>query len=168
MKAIKEQGRVNYDDPHIRLAALIALAEMPKLAGIQMWATYKNLDKWSQQAYAKAQAGAGISEVADKPAIPPLLQPVAVRLPRNAALALAPFRFFATTGGGLRLPPHPALPPGVLRFFNLRGTEVARARYDGIRWLSFPEGLGVGVYAYAFEGPSGMRQSGRVVPAPRP
>ncbi len=67
-QAIKDQGRVNDPNPHVRLQALMALAKMPGGSGASVWVDYRNTDSWSQQAFDSAQA----VQAAGLPAIPAL------------------------------------------------------------------------------------------------
>ncbi len=167
VRAILEQGRVNDDDPHVRLAALIALSEMPKLDGIRMWATYHNLDKWSQQAFGKAQAGSGISESADKPLVPSLLQPVWIAAGTRAPPAPR-LRFQRTAMGRLRIRPDASLPPGMLTVYDAHGRLIASSRIAGFGSAETLPEMPVGIYNYRFAGPTGITYSGRVMPAPSP
>jgi hypothetical protein len=157
-QAIKDQGRVNDPNPHVRLQALITLAEIPgKAAGIT-----DNHDgkpaSWSDTAW----AAAGIGEAATLPPIPPL-EAVTTGLGNgsddaNAVLPRRGIRFKAVGHGLLELGVDASLPPGALRLFGLRGESLGRADFDGSKWsspaVSNPRG-GVLVYEYRVAGQKG-------------
>jgi hypothetical protein len=84
-QVIKDQGRVNDPDAHVRLQALIALSEIPdKVDGIAMFSDYRNIDQANMNGTRESASGtpapwaniafadAGIFETPTLPSIPSL------------------------------------------------------------------------------------------------
>ena len=163
-QAIKDQGRVNDEDPYVRLWTLLALAGMPRTDGIAIWADFHNLDKWSQAAYTRAQAGGGIAEAPTRPAIP-ALDPVSTAARPAARIHLQRLGFRFAAGSLLPMAPG-GLPAGNLSVTDVRGARVGVATWDGSRWLGNLRLPPDAVYPYAFEAGNGDRVTG-IIKAPR-
>ncbi|MDB5105535.1 MAG: putative rane-bound dehydrogenase [Fibrobacteres bacterium] len=158
-QAIKDQGRVNDTDPHVRIQALMALANNTnKAAGVSMFVDFRNLDDASKLAFLKS----GVAELATKPAIPEL-QPVAIGDgKRGARGVLAPNRGlrFGMGANGIWEPlADGRLEPGDLSLFDLAGKVTRKLRYDGSAWkVIYSAGGNAGLYA--FRGRSGSAITG--------
>ena len=167
--AIRDQGTVNATEAHVRLWAMIALAQMPKTDGIAILNTYHNLDTWSKQAFDKANAGAGIAEVTTKPATPALH---AVEAPSFLAKELKPghsqsdLRFRLIGNGEWEPIANANLGAGTMTVFDLRGKSVATSNYDGRNWSGHVTGLSQPLYTFRFQARDGDRMEGRIVGNP--
>ncbi len=163
--AIKDQGRANDEDPYVRLWTLLALGAMPKTDGISVSTDFHNLDKWSQAAFTKAQAGSGVIDATARPPVP-ALDPVVVStrpVSSRPGLRALGFRF----AGGMAQPmAMGALPPGILSVTDARGAVVGRIAYDGAAWEGGLRLSQDAVYLYAFSAASGERVNG-MIKAPR-
>ncbi|MDB5104377.1 MAG: dehydrogenase [Fibrobacteres bacterium] len=159
--SIKAQGRVNDPDPYVRLWTLLALAGMPKTDGIRMWADFHNVDKWAQQAFTKANAGAGVTDAATLPAIPPLDSEGGSGIgPRVRPVLHHPPRF-AFAGNVIHPLADWRLPAGDLVLTDMRGSLVGRSEYDGKAWSASFRARGEGLYLFTFtEAGNGSRISG--------
>jgi hypothetical protein len=161
--AIKSQGRANDPDAHVRLQALLALARMPLATGgaVPVYANYRNLDTYSQQAY--TTAGNKVTEVSSLPSIPPLdaVVPVAQapKLPRTG------IRFIRLQDGSLEFFPYGGLPSGALTIYDLRGQAATRLRYEGGAWSGRAR-LESGPHYYLFLGRGGERIEGKLMVDP--
>lgn len=162
--AIKEQGTLNDDDAHVRLWVLIALSQMPEGNPVPMWATYRNLDAWSKDAY--TAAGARVTEAATKPAVKPLHPvepPVALVPGTKVPLRHAGIRFANLGGGAFEPLADGELTAGELTVTDTRGRVVGKAAFDGRRWSSPRlEGLAGSVHLYVFRGQDGQRREGKL------
>jgi putative membrane-bound dehydrogenase-like protein len=162
--SIKTQGRVNDSDAHVRLWTLLALAQMPQLAGIEMWDTYRTTDSYSTSSFTRANNnGSGITAVAEMPVVPPLEPPSAVTPRPYAALGAGPR--FIMTPSGWQPRADKGLVPGTLSIYDVRGSLVGRVAFDGLNWSS---GLNIGhepVYVFTYQGRTGARYQGKLTPA---
>jgi uncharacterized protein len=165
--AIKVQGRVNDEDPFVRLWTLLALSQMPKIDGITLFTDFHNLDKWSQQAFAKAMSGAGIEDIANKPVIPPLDGFTASILASHGLkpLTLGP-RFQLIGQGNLQVKSDWSLPSGTLTLLNVSGKVIERVYYDGKTGTASLGNLGAAVYFYRYRGTTGLDFHGTLVHHP--
>jgi putative membrane-bound dehydrogenase-like protein len=144
--AIKAQGTVNDPDAHVRIQALLALANNGnKAAGAQMWVDYRNLDEYSKTAFTKAGIDESPTLVVPKP-----LDPV-VGIP--APVPAAPTRGlrFAIGADGAWFPlPDGRLDAGSLRYLDARGRTLGSRSWDGSRWSPAPAGIrGARLYAFS-------------------
>jgi uncharacterized protein len=158
-EAIKAQGRVNDPEAHVRLQALLAIANNPnKPAGVSMWAEYRNLDDASKAAFTKS----GVTESAVKPALPDL-HPVAVReAGRDLAWPRQGLRFGMGSGGDWIPLADGRLSPGTLSLYDLKGSLVGRHRYDGSAWHSSAPATGRSASLYAYRPVEGGILRGRL------
>ena len=164
--AIKDQGRVNDEDPYVRLWTLLALEKMPKTDGIQVWADFHNLDKWSQAAFTKAQAGAGVADAPARPAIP-ALDPVSTGA--RFAAANPPLRGlrFRIAAGNVEPMADGGLGEGILSVTDLNGKAAGSLRYDGRAWHGTLRLRPDAAYPYAFLAGNGSRRIGGMIKLPR-
>ncbi|MDB5050813.1 MAG: dehydrogenase [Fibrobacteres bacterium] len=159
-QAIKDQNRVNDPDAHVRLQALLALANNSnKVAGVSMFVEYRNLDDASKLAFTKS----GVAETAVKPAIPEL-QSVAVRETggRNATAPSRGLRFGMGPGGAWEPLADGRLEPGILFLYNLRGRLVGQSRFDGVAWSTPPYSGTLSASLYVFRAVSGKAFQGEL------
>lgn len=156
-QAIKEQGRVNDPDAHVRIQALLALAANPnKVAGVSLFVDYRNLDDASKLAFTKA----GVAEAAALPAVPGL-QPVGLSGFRNyPAAPERGLRFGMGAGGGWMPLADGRLEPGTLAFFDSRGRYLGEMRFDGTRWTSYANRTGANPSLYVYRTRSGKIRQG--------
>jgi putative membrane-bound dehydrogenase-like protein len=159
--AIKEQGRVNDPDAHVRIQALLALANNPnKQTGVSLWADYRNLDTASKAAFLK-------SGVAESATLPPVktLDPI-VALGRTTTPAPdRGLRFALAEDGGWEPRPDGRLEAGTLWYLDARGRVLGRQDYDGERWTPRPASArGALLYAYRTRGRTAFRGA---LPLPR-
>lgn len=165
--AIKTQGRVNDEDPYVRLWTLLALSQMPKTDGIGIFGDFHNLDKWSQQAFTKAAAGAGVTEVATKPAIPPLDAVISAGIGMGSSHAIprGP-RFQLNRLGKVEAQTDWSLPAGELTLFDLEGKVMHRLTYDGKKWSTGLGNLVARLYPYVYRSWNGQAYQGTLMPRP--
>jgi putative membrane-bound dehydrogenase-like protein len=160
-QAIKDQGRVNDPDAHVRMQALLALAaNSNKVSGVAMFANYRNLDDYSKSAFTKA----GVAESATLPSIPALQSVVAIEDASKRAFE-APIRGlrFGLGADGFWEPlADGRLEAGILSLYDLRGKLVGNARFDGKEWSAVPRGAGSMAAFYAYRGESGRLVQGRL------
>ena len=162
-QAIKDHGRVNDPDAHVRIQALLALGAInPKAAGILQYHGYRVTDDgngaqphWADTAFKAADIG----ETPTLPAVPALDPVVAVRRVQGGdgnwnweEAWHAGFRLRAAAGGAWALPIHPGLPAGELILMDARGRVLDRAGFDGAGWNKAAVSAGTGVAFYEFHG----------------
>ncbi len=164
-QAISDQCSVNDPHGHVRLQALIALAEIKSkpAALTAMWTTYKDVDTSAASAFANA----GIAAAASKPCEPTLAS-VSLADPGAGSDPLPQLHNnlrFRLGRSGFHLEPHGGLASGTLEVFAIGGKPVFRSEYsaDQGKWSS-PDaaGLGQSVYLYSFRGAHGYRIQGRL------
>ncbi|MDB5106562.1 MAG: putative rane-bound dehydrogenase [Fibrobacteres bacterium] len=163
--AIRDQGTVNAEEPQVRLWAMLALADMPKTAGINIYTAYHNLDSWSKLAFDKANAGAGIADAAIVPAVPPLhaVEAPAVSAREQRSIPLKSDIRFGKIRNGEWLPfPDGGLAAGVLTVYDSQGKAVAKSAFDGAAWSAPVRGLNRPVYLFVFQERDGGRIQGKV------
>lgn len=161
--AIRDQGLLHDNNPHVRLWAMIALADLPKTTGITIWSTFHNLDAWSKTAFDKGNAGAGITDAGTK------INPSALHAIENyptgllkAAPSRATVRFGRIRNGEWRPFPEGGLSAGNLKVLDLSGRIVAQAAYDGHAWSGAIRGLTQSTYLFAFQGRDGSMVQGKI------
>ncbi len=168
--AIRDQGRINDPDAHVRFQALITVSEISdKAGGITLFQDYLKVDDWNPLFNGANQpkwvdtafAHAGIATRADLPPLPEL-QPVSAKVPASRARPSGPMavRFARGRDGALEILAGYRLRAGRLRIYDLSGRQRMDASYDGRKWLSDPGRLEDGVYRFLFLSTDGEIQSG--------
>jgi uncharacterized protein len=164
--AIRDQGTVNATEPHVRLWAMIALSEMPKTDGIQIFTTFHNLDNWSKQAFTKAVAGSGIADADVKPAAPELhaveVAVVGIR-EQNSIPAQSDIKFGFLTNGELHIHANAQLGAGQLTVFDMQGKALAHSNFNGQKWSAPITGMNNPLYMFLYQGQNGRQMVGKIV-----
>lgn len=125
-----------------------------------MWATFRNLDKWSQQAFTLAAGGSGLTEVASRPVSIPL-HSVAIQGGWENR-GWDNLRFDRIRNGEWQPSPNGSLSAGRLTIFDTRGRVVAGSEYDGRRWSAPLHGLSQPIYLFVFQPHKGKRLEGKL------
>jgi hypothetical protein len=162
--AIRDQKLLADNNPHVRLWAMMALADMPKTDGLAIYAAYHNLDAYSKTAFDKAAAGAGLAESATKPdtLVQHAVQPAVAVRGAGALPTRAHLRFGRIRGGEWQPFPEGGIGAGALTVYDLQGKAVAAAGFDGRAWSNPVRGLTQSTYLFAFRGRDGSVLQGKI------
>lgn len=145
--AITASGLLYDKNPQVRLKAMLALTEMPKVAGpIKVVIAHKDLDRLSKDAYemlAKAHATQLVNEA-------PPTSVIGTPLPSTSGFRQALY----VRGRMVSLPAQAGMSVGTFHVYDQAGRKVARMPVAGPD-VALPFRLGKGIYRYAFSSAGG-------------
>ncbi len=155
-QAIVDECAVNDDHPHVRLEALVTLAESPNVNGeTALWSSFDNEDEY----ITSARQDAGINTAGTRPCTPDYLpeaaeayNPIEIIGVKQNSIPKYAMRFNILPNS-VELLPHGQLESGVIRVYNLNGKEVFQSSYNSNSqsWSqSKMENLSQGAYTYIF------------------
>jgi hypothetical protein len=158
--AIAGQQRLNDPDPHVRLKAMLAVAEMPGVDGLEMFTDYVNLDVHSQEVFSRISGK--VNEVSQLPAVPPLLAEVSVDQSDFHNGQKGFLSFAMNKAGMVRIVSTFGLDPGILSVYKLDGRVVAQRKFDGSALQGAPLILDQELYLIVLANKRGVLYKGKL------
>jgi putative membrane-bound dehydrogenase-like protein len=158
-EAIRDQCSLNDPDPHVRLKAMQAVADMPEISGLEMYRDYVELDAHSRAVFDRTS---GVNQTNTLTCEAAIEDPVEVRGGSSGTAPVSFLKLGLENSGALKVVTAVGLSSGTIRIYEPDGRLVAQQKFDGKELTGEPLMLERKLYLYTLTGEGGRNCSGKI------